>query len=151
MKIFQPSPMSSPLPLQKRMRGSELFVCIFMLVAGCSRFDPMWKNIDIEASLHSKDALPSSLAFQNVPSDTKNVKNAVLVCNVRNRTKMRVLAKLQYRDARNNTSDIEFLCSEFNSEKWTMFATPVQVEPEELMKLGEGIPVKLKPIKIETK
>lgn len=110
----------------------------------------MWKKIDIKTSLYAKKTLPSELFVQNI-IDVESPGNAFLVCKVRNRTGMRVYATMQYRDGRGNTSNVEFLCSEFNPEKWTTFTMPIQISAEDLLKTKKNEEIRLKPIKIEAK
>ena len=138
------------LRTQRKTRGYGVFPFILMITVGCSGSDPMWQNIDIKAVMYSNEALPSGLSSQNTVNSGSSG-NALLVCKVRNRTGMRVYAKMQFRDEKGNTSDVEFLCSEFNQAKWTTFTKPVQISAEDLSKMRKGAEVKLEPVHIETK
>lgn len=117
---------------------------------GCTRLDSAWDKVDIKTSLYASEDLPS--VYDSLQSGTEKRNGTYfLVCNVRNRTKMRVYAKLQYADINGNKTDVEFLCSELDPSRWTAFTIPLGVADPALKKREKETSVGLKPISIETK
>lgn len=89
---------------------------------GCKTHDPLWKQLDLDTFLCTREYATANkiMADQAFPEG-----DVLLVCKVRNRTRMRVYARLRYTHTDGKTVDLEIKNPSFNPADWTTYAVPV--------------------------
>jgi len=98
---------------------SVVMMSLFVCVNGCKAYDPLWKKLDLDSFLCTQEYAAENkvMCDQTLPEG-----DVLLICKVRNRTRMRVYACLRYTHTDGNIVDVEIKHPSFNPEDWTTYA-----------------------------
>jgi hypothetical protein len=118
---------------------------VSLLSHGCKLEDPIWNQVDVDSFLCSR----AYAAANGIPIVGSEQRDVVLVCKIRNRTKMRISARLRYVHPDGQMMEIQVKNPSFDPTEWTTYLTPVSFLSTNIV--ATRFNVQLHPIEIQAK
>lgn len=140
-----------PIIFRLNNNSSSCSILAVLIIAipifcGCGFSDPLWNKIDVQSFICSKEyAINNSFLAE----DTDIQSEVILVCGVRNRTRMRVNAILRYEDIEGHSVDVNVRSPSFDPTEWTYYCEPIHLFSTN--SLEKKIDVELRRVHLEAK